>query len=133
MTAELEAVNKAAEDLRNAKTGSDSMTALFAVNETSTRAAGARGAGVDEGRYQLIRTTLSPLAAQMAPLSLTMDVSKMPPEMVAQMDKSRADDLARMETNLPPALVDAMKPRATELRKQDLALVAARLKAAGAH
>jgi hypothetical protein len=36
-----------------------------------------------------------------------------------------------METDVPAAVIDAVRPRAVELRKKDLELVGARLKGAG--
>lgn len=131
MEAELEAVREAGVQLRNAKTSTDSLNALAATNEMSTRAAGARAAGVDEERYQRIRTTLSPVVGQMAPIEQEMDLSKAPASMVAELKKSRAEGLARVTSELPADLVEALRPRAAELRKQDLTLTAERLKAAG--
>lgn len=131
MQGELEAVRKAGESLRSARTGTDSANAIFAANEMATRGAGASAAGVDEERYQLIRTTLSPIVAQMSPLELEMNVAQMPASMVEQMKKGRAEALASAIAELPPALIKALEPRAADLRKQDLALVAERLRAAG--
>jgi hypothetical protein len=131
MEGELEAVHKAGDAMHNAKNMSDSTTALFAANESSTLAAGAKAAGVSEARYQTIRTTLGPLAAEFAPIEAEMDVSKMPAAMVDQLKKSREASAEKSAASLPPALVDALKPRAAELRKQSLALVAERMKAAG--
>lgn len=131
MQGELEAVRKAGESLRSAKTGTDSANAIFAANEMSTRGAGATAAGVDEERYQRIRTTLSPIVAQMSPLELEMNVAQMPASMVEQMKKGRAEALASAIAELPPALIKALEPRAADLRRQDLALVAERLRAAG--
>ena len=131
MDAELEAVKKAGADLAAAKTSSDTMSAMMAANDMSTRAAGAKAAGVDEERYQLIRTTLSSVVGQMAPIELQMDVSKMPAAAVAELKKSREAGLAQATAELSPALVEALKPRAAALRKQDLTLTAERLKASG--
>jgi hypothetical protein len=128
---ELEAVRRAGDSLRIAKTAEDSTTALFAANEMSTRAAGARAAGVDEARYQRIRATFSPLVAQMAPIEQEMNVAQMPPAMVAQLKQGRADAVTRASAELPTAVVEALRPRAAELRQQDRALLAARLEAAG--
>jgi hypothetical protein len=132
MTAELEAVHKASEQLKAAKTGNDTLTAMMGANEMGTRAAGAQAAGVDEERYQLIRSTLSSVVGQMAPLEQEMDVSSLPASAVADLKKSRADGLATATAELSPQLVDALKPRAAALRKQDLTLTGERLKAAGA-
>jgi len=131
MDAELEAVKKAGADLKAAKTNNDTLSAMMAANDMSTRAAGAKAAGVDEERYQLIRTTLSSVVGQMAPIELQMDVSKMPATAVAELKKSREAGLAQATAELSPALVEALKPRAAALRKQDLTLTAERLKASG--
>ncbi|HET7457844.1 MAG TPA: hypothetical protein VFJ74_09325 [Gemmatimonadaceae bacterium] len=131
MDAELAAVRDAGKQLAAAKTANDTMTAMMAANETSTRAAGARGAGVDEERYNVIRSTLSPVVGYMAPIEMEMDVKQMPASMLETMKKSREESLARATAGIPPAVVEALRPRAAALRKQDLTLVGERLKAAG--
>ena len=131
MDAELEAVKKASDQLTSAKTGNDTLSALMATNDMSTRAAGATAAGVDEERYQLIRSTLSSVVGQMAPIEQEMDVSKLPATAVAELKKSREAGLAQATVDLSPQLVDALRPRAAALRKQDLTLTGERLKAAG--
>ena len=131
MDAELEAVKKAGADLKAAKTGNDTLSAVMAANDMSTRAAGAKAAGVDDERYQLIRSTLSSVVGQMAPIEQEMDVSKLPATAVAELKKSREAGLAQATAELSPQLVEALKPRAAELRKQDLTLTGERLKASG--
>jgi hypothetical protein len=131
MDAELEAVKKAGADLAAAKTSNDSLSAIMAANEMGTLAAGAKGAGVDEKRYQLIRTTLSPLVGELAPIEQQMDVSKLPAAAVAQLKKSREASAAQATAGLSPELVEALEPRAAALRKQSMALTGERLKAAG--
>jgi len=132
MEAELEAVKKAGADLKAAKNSNDTLSAMMAANDMSTRAAGAKAAGVDEERYQLIRNTLSSVVGQMAPIEQEMDVSKLPAASVAELKKGREAGLAQAAAGLSPELVEALKPRAAELRKQDLTLTGERLKAAGA-
>ena len=132
MTAELEAVRKAGEQLKTAKTGNDTLTAMMGANDMSTRDAGASAAGVDPERYQLIRSTLSSVVGQMAPLEQEMNVSSLPASAVAELKKSRDEGLARATAELSPQLVEALKPRAAALRKQDLTLTGERLKASGA-
>jgi hypothetical protein len=132
MEAELAAVREAGTKLAAAKTGNDTLTAMTGTLETSTREAGAKAAGVDPERYNFIRSTLSPLTAYLAPLEMEMNVKDMPPAMVAQMKQSREQSLAQASAGVPPAVIDALRPRAAELRKQDLTLVGERLKAAGA-
>jgi hypothetical protein len=132
MEAELAAVREAGTKLAAAKTGNDTLTAMTGTLETSTREAGAKAAGVDPERYNFIRSTLSPLTAYLAPLEMEMNVKDMPPAMVAQMKQNREQSLAQASAGVPPAVIDALRPRAAELRKQDLTLVGERLKAAGA-
>ncbi len=132
MDAELAAVREAGTKLKAAKTGNDTLTAMTGALETSTRAAGAKAAGVDEERYNVIRTTLSSLAANLSPLEAEMNVKDMPPEMIAQLKQGREQSLAQASAGVPPAVIDALRPRAAALRKQDLTLVGERLKAAGA-
>ena len=131
MEAELAAVRDAGKQLKAAKTANDTMSAMMAANETSTRAAGAKAAGVDEDRYNVIRSTLSSVAAYMAPIEMEMNVKDMPPEMVAQMKQGREQSLERASAGIPKDVLDALRPRAAELRKQDLTLTGERLKAAG--
>lgn len=131
MDAELNAVQDAATQMKSAKNSTDSLNALFAANESSTRAAGAKAAGVDEGRYQLISSTLAPLAADMSPLDQEMDVSKMPAATIESLKHAREQSLANLSATLPQPLIEAMRPRAAALRKQALALAGERLKAAG--
>lgn len=132
MDAELQAVQNAAKQLHDAKGGSDTVTAMFATNETSTLPAGAKAAGVDEERYKFIRSTLSTVAAEMTPVETEMNTKDMPAPVVAQLQQGRDQALARSTAKLAPDVVAALKPRAAALRKQDLELTAARLKAAGA-
>lgn len=131
MAAELEAVRKAGTQLAGAKDGSDSLDALMAANEVNTRAAGAKAAGVDEDRYQLIRSTFAAVVAQMAPIEQEMDVSALPAAAVAELKKSREEGLALATNGIPSEVIEALRPRASALRKQDLTLAGERLKAAG--
>jgi hypothetical protein len=132
MTAELQAVQDAAKQLHDAKSGNDTVTAMFATNETSTLPAGAKAAGVDEERYRFIRSTLSTVAGEMSPVENEMNTKDMPAQMVAALQQGRDQALARSTATMAPDVVAALKPRAAALRKQDLELTAARLKAAGA-
>ena len=131
MAGELTAVRDAGKQLKAAKTGNDSLSAIMAANETSTREAGARAAGVSESRYGMIASTLSAVVRYMAPLDADMDVSKLPVEMRNAMTADREQSLARISPAYPPAVIDALRPRAAALRKQEMTLVGERLKAAG--
>ncbi len=131
MEAELAAVREAGTKYKEAKTSTDSMNAMFATLETSTRAAGARGAGLDEQRYGIVRSSLSALASSMAPLEQEMDVSKMPSDAVAQLKAARDTGLMLLTPKYNPAVIEALRPRAAALRKQELELVVERMRAAG--
>lgn len=131
MEAELQAVQDAGQRLKRARTGADSLEAVGGALDMATRAAGARAAGVDEARYGFIQSTLSSIVGQMAPLEQEMDVSQMPPAMVAEMKKNREQALARVSEGQPAALLDALRPRAAALRKLDMTLAGQRIKAAG--
>jgi hypothetical protein len=131
MEAELQAVHDAATKLREAKSGADTATAMMAATDMGTRAAGAKAAGVDEERYQRIRTTFSGIVGQMSPIEQEMNVSQMPAAAVAELKKSREAGVAQATAGLAPEVVEALRTRAADLRKRDLALTAERLKAAG--
>ena len=131
MMAELTAVKKAGEQLKAAKNINDSSAAILAANDMSTRDAGAAAAGVDGDRYHFIRSTLSAVAGSMSPIEQEMDVSKLPAAAVAELKKGREAEVTRATAELSPQLVEALRPRAAALRKQDLELTAERLRAAG--
>jgi hypothetical protein len=128
---ELEAVHAAAAKLKEAKTGNDSITAMMGVQEMTTLAAGAKAAGVDNERYNLIRTDLSAAAGYLAPSVGGIDTTMLSPEQREEMRKGNEAQLEQMKDRVPPDVVKALAPRAAELRKKDLELVAARLKGAG--
>lgn len=131
MEAELKAVEETPARLRAATSGADSVAAVMGATEMGTRAAGAAAAGVDESRYQRLRGELSEVVSQMSPLEAEMNVATMPASMVADMRRAREEGLARLVATLPADVVEALRPRAADLRKQELALVGARMKAAG--
>ncbi len=131
MTAELDAVHQAAAKLKSAKTGEDTLSAMMAVQDMSTAAAGAKASGVDEERYKLIRSDLSAAAGYLAPQIGGLDTTMLSAAQREEMRQGNEAQLKQMEDRVPPPVVEALRPRAAELRKQDLELVAARLKGAG--
>ena len=131
MVAELEAVHAAAAKLKQAKTADDTMTAMMGVQDMSTLDAGAQAAGVDRERYNLVRTTLSEAASYLAPSVGGLDTTGLSPDQRAEVRRGNAAQLEQMQDRVPPDVVSALTPRAAQLRKQDLELVAARLKGAG--
>lgn len=132
MAAELEAIAEAESALQTASTANDTLNTMMAVSEMSTRGAGARGAGLDEERYQFVRRTLSSAVGYLSPLEQEMDVTQMPPEMREQFEQSRNANLERMGDVLPNSIIEALRPQAVELRQQDMAVTAARIRVAEA-
>lgn len=131
MAGELEAVQAAAEKMKSARSGEDSMSAMMGVQETATVEAGARAAGVDLERYRTIRSSLSAAASYLTPELGGIDTTMLSPDQRAEMKRMNEAQLAQLSGTVPPAVVEALKPRASALRQQDLELVAARLKGAG--
>ena len=131
MAGELEAVTAAAERMKVARTGEDSMSAMMAVQETSTMDAGATAAGVDLERYKVIRSNLSSAASYMTPELGGIDTTMLSAEQRAELKTMNEAQLQQLEGAVPKNVLEALRPRAAELRRQNLALVAARLKGAG--
>jgi hypothetical protein len=131
MAAELAAVQEAGKKLVGAKTSDDTLSALMAVQEMSTTPIGAKAAGVDPDRYQAIRSDLSAAVSYLAPHLGGIDTTILSPAQREEMRQMNAAQLKQMETRVPPPVVEALRPRAEALRKQNLELVGARLKGAG--
>ena len=131
MAGELEAVQAAAEQMKAARTGEDTMSAMMAVQENATMEVGAKAAGVDLERYKVIRSNLSAAASYMTPELGGIDTTMLSPEQRAEMKQMNEAQLAQLQGAVPAEVLEALRPRAAELRRQDLGLVAARLKGAG--
>jgi hypothetical protein len=131
MEAELKAVQDAGVKLRNAKNSQDSLEAMMGANDMNTAEAGAKAAGLDVERYKFVRTNLSAAAGALSPIEMEMNTKDMPASMIEEMNKGRAATLERMVVDVPTPVVEALRPRAAELRKQDMTLVGERLKASG--
>lgn len=131
MEAELRAVQDASGKMKSAKNAEDTAKVIYSVNDMSTRDAGASAAGLDPERYQFVRTTLSSAVAQLSPLEMEMKIDQMPASMVEELKKGRITALERMADKVPAEVVEALRPSAAALRKQDMTLTGERLKAAG--
>jgi hypothetical protein len=131
MAGELEAVHGAIARLKQAKTSDDTVNAMMALQDMATVEAGAKAAGVDQDRYQLIRTNLSSAASYLAPHIGGLDPSKLSAEQRAEMKRSDAAQLEQMKDVVPPDVVAALTPRAAELRTKDVELTLARVKGSG--
>lgn len=131
MAGELEAVLAATARLKAARTADDTITAMTSMQDMSTLDAGAQAAGLERERYNLVRTTLSEAASYLAPSVGGLDTTGLSPDQRAEIARGNAAQLEQMKDRLSPDVVSALTPRAAQLRKQDLELVAARLKGAG--
>jgi hypothetical protein len=132
LAGELQAVHAAAAKLKSATTGEDTLSAMMGVQDMTTAAAGAKAAGVDEERYKFIRSNLSAAAAYLAPQLGGVDTTMLSPEQRAEMKRNNEAQLKQLESAVPADVVEALRPRAAELRKQDLELAGERLKSVGA-
>ena len=131
MAGELEAVQAAGAKLKEAKTGDDTVSAMMGVQETNTVEAGASAAGMDAERYRFVKSNLSAAASYLAPELGGVDPATLSPAQREEMKKNDEAQLAQLESAVPADVVTALRPRAADLRRKDLELVAARLKGAG--
>jgi hypothetical protein len=131
MAAEMQAVRESAAKLKSARSSEDTLNAMMGVQEMATRDAGAKAAGVDPERYGFIRSELSAVVGYLTPALGGMDTTMLPPAQREELRKGNEAQLQRMQQDVPAEVVDAIRPRAVELRKKDMELVGARLKGAG--
>jgi hypothetical protein len=131
MAAELEAVRAAGAKMKEAKTNEDTLSAMMAVQEMATQEAGAKAVGMDLERYKFIRSELSAATSYLTPQLGGIDTTMLSPAQRDELRQGNEAQLKQMEDRVPPSVVEALKPRAEELRKQNLGLVAERLKSAG--
>jgi hypothetical protein len=131
MAAELEAVRAAGARLKETKTADDTLSAMMGVQEMATWEAGAKAAGLDVERYKFINSELSAAVSYLTPQLGGIDTTMLSPAQRQELRESNAAQLKQMEDRVPGEVVEALKPRATELRKQTLELAGERLKSAG--
>ena len=131
MSGELEAVKAAAGKMKTARTADDTMAAMMGVQEMATAEDGAKAAGVDLERYKTIRSNLSSAASYMTPELGGIDTTILSEAQRKELRDGNEAQLRQLEGAVPKDVLDALRPRAAELRKQDLELVGARLKGAG--
>jgi hypothetical protein len=131
MAAELEAVRAAGTKLKEAKTGDDTLSAMMGVQEMATQKAGAKAAGLDLERYKFVNSELSAAVTYLTPELGGIDTTILSPAQRDELRESNAAQLKQMEDRVPADVVEALRPRAAELRKRSLELVAERLKSAG--
>jgi hypothetical protein len=132
MAGEMQAVQESAAKMKASQTSEDKLSIMMEMEEMATAPAGAQAAGLDEERYKFVRSKLSDVVRYLAPLELeAMDTTQIPQDQRDQLRTQREAYLQQTAWAVPSGVVEALKPRARELRKQDLELVGARLKSAG--
>ncbi len=131
MTAELELVRAAGTKLKEAKTADDTLSAMMGLQEMATWEAGAKAAGLDVERYKFVSSELSAAVSYLTPQLGGIDTTMLSPAQRQELRESNAAQLKQMEERVPAEVVEALRPRAVDLRKQNLELVAERLKSAG--
>ena len=131
MTAELQAVRDAGARMKEAKTNDDSLAALMAVQESATQEVGAGASGLELQRYKFVRSELSAAVSHLTPHLGGIDTTTLTPEMRTELRESNQKQLEQMQERVPADVVEALRPRAEELRKQNLELAGARLRSAG--
>jgi hypothetical protein len=131
MAAELEKVREAGTKLKEAKTGDDTLSAMMGMQEMATQEAGAKAAGLDLERYKFVNSELSAAVTYLTPALGGIDTTMLSPAQRDELRESNATQLKQMEDRVPADVVEALRPRAAELRMRSLELVAERLKSAG--
>jgi hypothetical protein len=128
---EMQAVKEATAKLKSARSNADTLNAMMAVQEMGTREAGAKAAGVDPERYGFIRSNLSAVVGYLTPALGGIDTTILSQAQRDELRQGNEAQLQRMQQEVPSEVVEAIRPRAAELRKKDMELVAARLKGVG--
>jgi hypothetical protein len=131
MAVELAEVRAAGTKLKEAKTADDTLSAMMGLQEMATQEAGAKAAGLELERYKFVNSELSAAVGYLTPQLGGIDTTILSPAQRDELRESNAAQLKQMEDRVPADVVEALRPRAAELRKQSLELVAERLKSAG--
>jgi hypothetical protein len=104
---------------------------MMGVQEMNTWAAGAQAAGLDQERYKFIRSNLSAVVGSLTPSLGGIDTTMLSQAQRDELRQGNEAQLQRMQAEVPADVVQAIRPRAVDLRKKDMDLVGARLKGAG--
>jgi hypothetical protein len=131
MSAELELVRAAGTKLKEAKTADDTLSAIMGLQEMATWEAVAKAADLDVERYKFVSSELSAAVSYLTPQLGGIDTTILSPAQRQELRESNAAQLKQMEERVPAEVVEALRPRAVDLRKQNLELAAERLKSAG--
>jgi hypothetical protein len=124
-------IQEAGANLKTARTGEDTVNAMMGVQEMNTTAAGAQAAGLEQERYKFVRSNLSGVVQYLTPALGGVDTTMLSSAQRDEMRRMNEAQIQRMQGEVPAEVVEALRPRAVELRKKDMELVGARLKGAG--
>jgi hypothetical protein len=128
---ELKAVQEAGAKLKTARTSEDTLSAMMAVQEMNTAAAGAQAAGMEQERYKFVRSNLSAVTNYLTPALGGIDTTALSQAQRDELRQTNEIRIQQMQQDVPAEVVDALRPRAVELRKKSWELIGARLKGAG--
>jgi hypothetical protein len=131
MDAEMQSVRAAGEQLKSARTSADTVSAMMGVQEMATLDTGAKAAGLERERYRFVRSRLSAIVGYLTPSLGGIDTTMLTAAQRDELRQGNEAQIQRMQQEVPPEVVAAIKPRAVELRTKSMELVGARLKAAG--
>ncbi len=101
------------------------------VQEMTTTPVGARAAGLDPERYNMVRSNLGAAVGYLTPHLGGVDTTLLSAAQREEMRRMNAAQLKQLESTVPAEVIEALKPKAEALRKQELELAGARLKGAG--
>jgi pyruvate/2-oxoglutarate dehydrogenase complex dihydrolipoamide acyltransferase (E2) component len=132
MEAELNAVRQGQEKLKIARTQEDSVNAMLEVQETAEE--GGKAAGLDPERYRFVDTKLSDLASSLSSWTgsdTTSDTTGVEGAVGEEMRRMQEAAIQNASEEVPPEVVEAMKPRADELNQKSRHLSSEQLKIIG--
>ena len=131
MEGELKVVEEAGAKLKTARTNADSLNVMMGVQEMNTVAAGAEAAGMEQERYKFVRSNLSAVVNYLTPSQGGIDTTTISQAQRDELRQSNEARIQQMQQEVPAEVVEALKPRAVELRKKSWELIGARLKGVG--
>jgi hypothetical protein len=131
MAGELKAVEEAEAKMKTARTNADTLNAMMGVQEMNTVAAGAQAAGLEQERYKFVRSSLSAVTNYLTPAQGGIDTTMLSPAQREEMRQMNETRIQQMQQEVPAEVVEALRPRAVELRQKSWELIGARLKGGG--
>jgi hypothetical protein len=128
---EMKAIEEAGAKMKTARSGEDTVMAMMGVQETATSEAGAQAAGLEHERYKFVRSNLSAVVGYLTPSQGGIDTTMLSQAQRDEMRQMNEARIKQMQQEVPAEVVEALRPRAVELRKKSWELIGARLKGAG--